>query len=657
MKRFILLTVLAAIITGNACANQLQNPGFEEGNVGWFGDPGFAIPGWIFWGTDGWIHNNAGTFRDTRAMLMWSDAPGVIQDFAVTENREYSFSAYAISPSSDNHGLHGRDGVFQIEWYDADNYLIYAEEIGRFYGGLAIDVPVDPYDTWKVISGNVIAPVPAVRCRVFLHLVGNGGSSDGGIVSWDDVYAELAHCAENPVPANGGKVDPTVSTVLQWTRPAPRQAGNTILCDVWFGTDPNIMTGIDTKIIDKQDADSVEIGTLPGNMDFYWRVDCYEPNGLGPEFKTEGNVWTFNTENAPPTVDAGDKQAVWLVSGVATAAMNATAADDGLPSPPAALSYNWTKVSGPGTPAFSPSNAVQNPDVSFTVAGDYVLRLTASDGEKDPNDTIMVRVYSEGYTGMRAYWKLDESSGTTAVDTAGGHNGTVHGNPFWQSSGGKVNGAIRLDGDGDYIDCGGGSDPNTLTWADLRDEITVSAWVKGTFDKSWQAIVNKGDSSWRLFRNSVDGDSDDVSFTLNGVGPIASGSTGPVGDNKWHQVVGTFDGVYQRIYVDGIMAASRKIPEGAKIDYNNYNVRIGSDEQFEGIRDFNGLIDEVRIYEIGLPADKVLEQFIADGGSNSCGQTYLAGDINQDCYVTLADFTQMAENWLGCTDVTNASCQ
>lgn len=653
MNKQMFLWIAIAAICSCAWANVLQNPGFEAGNIGWFGDAGFTIPGWIFWGTDGWCHNNPGAFFDTRAILTWSDSTGIIQDFPVTWGRQYSFSAYALSLSSDNHGLHGWDGVLQIEWFDEDNYLIYGEEIGRFYGAVILDSPIDPYNTWKELSGMREAPIPAAYCRVFLHLTPNGAGT-GGSLSWDNIFAGLAFAAENPDPADQSTVDPTISTTLSWTRPAPRNPGDTILCDVWFGTDPN-MPGANTKILNKQDADSVEVGTLSGNQAYYWRVDCYDPNGLEGEIKTEGYTWTFNTDNAAPTVDAGIKQSLWLSSGTATAAMDTAVADDGLPNPPAALTYNWTLDSGPASPSFSPSSAVQNPDVSFTAAGEYVLRLTVSDSDKAADDTVGIKVYAEGYTGLIAHWALDETSGSTAADSVGGHHGTVVGNPIWTD--GQVNGAISLDGDGDYINCGGGSDPNTYTWADLTEEITVSAWIKGTFTKSWQAIVNKGDSSWRLFRDCVNGDSDDASFTLNGVGPIASGSTGPVGDNQWHQIVGTFDGLQQCIYVDGMLAASRDIPEGAVIDRNDYNIRIGSDDQFDGLRDFEGLIDEVRLYEIGLPGDKVLELFISEGGSHSCGQTFLPGDLNTDCYVTLEDFAILAQNWLTCNDITNLECQ
>src|SRR5262249_20214562 len=48
--------------------------------------------------------------------------------------------------------------------------------------------------------------------------------------------------------------------------------------------------------------------------------------------------------NAAPVVDAGPDQTITLPS---TALMAGSASDDGLPNPPASLTYGWTMVSGP----------------------------------------------------------------------------------------------------------------------------------------------------------------------------------------------------------------------------------------------------------------------------------------------------------------------
>ncbi len=79
--------------------------------------------------------------------------------------------------------------------------------------------------------------------------------------------------------------------------------------------------------------------------------------------------------NAPPVVDAGSNQTITLP---ATATLAGTATDDGLPNPPATLTYAWSRLSGPGSVAFGNASAAGT-SASFTVSGSYVLRLSVSD--------------------------------------------------------------------------------------------------------------------------------------------------------------------------------------------------------------------------------------------------------------------------------------
>ena len=59
--------------------------------------------------------------------------------------------------------------------------------------------------------------------------------------------------------------------------------------------------------------------------------------------------------------------------------------------PPAAVTTTWSKVSGPGTVTFGNANAVDT-SATFSVAGAYVLRLTAADGGVSPTDDISITV-------------------------------------------------------------------------------------------------------------------------------------------------------------------------------------------------------------------------------------------------------------------------
>src|SRR4029077_3637788 len=60
------------------------------------------------------------------------------------------------------------------------------------------------------------------------------------------------------------------------------------------------------------------------------------------------------TVNTPPVVNAGPDQTIILPS---IAILSGSATDDGLPNPPGALTYTWTKTGGPGIVTFADQTA------------------------------------------------------------------------------------------------------------------------------------------------------------------------------------------------------------------------------------------------------------------------------------------------------------
>jgi hypothetical protein len=94
--------------------------------------------------------------------------------------------------------------------------------------------------------------------------------------------------------------------------------------------------------------------------------------------------------NEAPEVNAGeDTEAIigkqFTLSGIVK--------DDGLPNPPAQVTATWTAVSGPegGSVSFNDQTALST-KASFSKPGVYTLELTASDGEKQASDTVVVTV-------------------------------------------------------------------------------------------------------------------------------------------------------------------------------------------------------------------------------------------------------------------------
>lgn len=90
--------------------------------------------------------------------------------------------------------------------------------------------------------------------------------------------------------------------------------------------------------------------------------------------------------NQAPTVTMATDQTVTLP---AAGTFSGTATDDGLPT--GTLTYAWSKVSGPGAVTFS-SATTTTTSASFALDGDYVLRLTASDGLLSGSADVNVNV-------------------------------------------------------------------------------------------------------------------------------------------------------------------------------------------------------------------------------------------------------------------------
>ena len=102
---------------------------------------------------------------------------------------------------------------------------------------------------------------------------------------------------------------------------------------------------------------------------------------------------TVSPVNDAPVVNAGADQNIVFP---ASASLTGTVVD--LDGP--ALVRVWSQVSGPGTTTFGDPNAAAT-TASFSVAGTYVLRLSANDGQFSVSDDVSITAAGGSNNGLR----------------------------------------------------------------------------------------------------------------------------------------------------------------------------------------------------------------------------------------------------------------
>ena len=201
----------------------------------------------------------------------------------------------------------------------------------------------------------------------------------------------------------------------------------------------------------------------------------------------------------------------------------------------------------------------------------------------------------------RMYWKTLEGlvlwydfNQCQVIDLSGhGNNGTIYGAQCVQGRSGK---ALSFDGVDDYVDCGNDESLN------ITDEITLAVWVKPSKISDLYAIVSKASNPSPPY-NSYEFAIQDNELRIwqGGYGTIISVPY-PYTINTWHHIVATIKSNDKvKLYGDGVLLKEEDYPytfSSASIK----DVLIGS---WEGREVFDGMIDEVRIYNRALSEEEI----------------------------------------------------
>jgi len=221
-------------------------------------------------------------------------------------------------------------------------------------------------------------------------------------------------------------------------------------------------------------------------------------------------------------------------------------------------------------------------------------------------NSLMLNLVSE--------WKMDNGFGTTSTESWSGVNtGTLNGFndttagygdsnvSGWMSSSNCISGTcLKFDGSNDYV-----SHDNPLLGATAA---TVCAWVKRNTYVQYAGII--ADYSSSSNRNLILG-YESPSGTLNFY--VGSGATSvdiisfsSFTGNVWHYICGSFVGSGElAIWMDGIKKNSKTTAVVQMGTTQTANSATGRYNSYY----FNGLIDEVRLFNMAIPASRIKEQY------------------------------------------------
>jgi hypothetical protein len=252
------------------------------------------------------------------------------------------------------------------------------------------------------------------------------------------------------------------------------------------------------------------------------------------------------------------------------------------------LCIDFTQVGTPTGTAYSDTGLAANTNYRFRV------RAVDAAGNLSAYSSIASATTPDAPPtppGLVGAWAFNEGAGPTAADFSGSGNlGTLVGGATWSTQG-RYGGALSFNGSTGLVQI---ADSASL---DLTTAMTLSAWIMPTASQSgWRTILQRQTDAYFLNASSGAGALRPAGGgTFGSSTPYVAGPTAsPV--NAWTHVALTYDGVTLRLFVNGTQVTTRATT--GTIQATNSPLWIGGNQPYGEF--FNGLIDEVRVYNRAL---------------------------------------------------------
>jgi len=468
---------------------------------------------------------------------------------------------------------------------------------------------------------------------------------NGGAFPINGFVLESMMGAHDPQPADKTPVLQELDVTLSWAvgpdpnnldQPNPAITGHYVYIGSGDASDPNVYFVAEVPA-DGQGRASYGPLELDYDRTYIWRVDeSINNSSPGDPNTIKGKVWRFETIKSTPVIVTQPQTTV--------VAPNETAQFSIAVESLSQEHYQWFKVGNPDIPVGGDSPALTIPDATVEAdEGYYYCVVTNDSGVPVASDTVGL-----GIKRQVVYLPLDGDY----LDDSGEDNHAQATDPnLAVFVDGKVGSAVDMD-------AAGTAQIGIFNPSEFTGRVSISLWINSRGSPDNLGLVSKrtdgnvDEMMWTLQLRGTNsgGTSRQVRFYTSGGFSVYSGAGNEVIPGEWTHVCATADGTTAAVYLNGKLAATGPGPMGRGTDVPLY---IGMQELQSSI--FEGLIDEVRIFNYDLSAEEVARLYFDITGQWSC--VYPSEfDADGDCVIDLIDFAAFAAQWLDCGRIPDSEC-
>ena len=236
---------------------------------------------------------------------------------------------------------------------------------------------------------------------------------------------------------------------------------------------------------------------------------------------------------------------------------------------------------------------------------------------------LLLSMAGEASAELRAHWRLDEGSGTTANDSSGnGHDGTFSGEPQWVA-GHQSAGALQFDGVDDYVVYSFGQIQTFAT-------ASVALWVKA--DTLGQPVYCSPFSSHfpntAGFQVDVDGGNPgNYRINPNSGNQFAFGTV----TTDWIHLALTIESTSMNLYYNGDWASSNTLVD-TDVVFNQFAIGVNRNRNWW----FAGTIDDLRVYDHILSEAEILSTMTGEPWPYAFGPDPADSVLHESTWLNLA---------------------